>query len=215
MCSGRIASVPERPTGSWRGPLQALALERSARAKAAMADVLDRQEIDLAEELGDEAVRRALVDVPRRRDLQHLAVVEDRDARRERQGFALVVGDENEGRPEFLVEPLHFVLHLAAQMFVERRKGLIEQEDRRLEDQRAGQRDALLLPARQFRPAACARVRQARRARSFRRRVGSRRRARPFECEAGTRCSARPSCAGTGRSPGTPCRTSGPQRSRP
>ena len=132
-------------------PLEARALERTGRADGAMADVLDRQEIDLAEELGDEAARRALVDVPRRRDLQHLAVVEDRDARRERQSFALVMGHENEGGSEFLMQPLHLVLHLTAQMFVQRRKRLIEQENGRLEDQRAGQRDALLLPARQFR----------------------------------------------------------------
>ena len=130
-----------------------------------MADVLDRQQVDLAEELGDEAVRRTLVDLLRRCDLQQFAVVEDRDPRGQRQRLALIVGDEDEGRAELLMQPLHFVLHPAAQVLVERRERLVEQEDGRLEDERAGERHALLLAARQFRRQLASRGRSGRRAR--------------------------------------------------
>ena len=61
------------------------------------------------------------------------------------------MGDEDEGRAELLMQPLHFVLHAAAQVLVERRERLVEQEDGRLEDERARKRHALLLAARQFR----------------------------------------------------------------
>ena len=116
-----------------------------------MADVLDRQKIDLAEELGDEPARGALVDFLRRRDLQQFAMIEDRDPRRQRQRFALVVGDEDERRSEVLMQALHLVLHPPAQMLVQRRERLVEQKNRRLEDERARQRDPLLLAARQLR----------------------------------------------------------------
>ena len=47
-------------------------------------------------------------------------------------------------------------LHLLAQRLVERAQRLVEQHDRRLEHHRAGQRDALLLPAGKLRRAAVA-----------------------------------------------------------
>ena len=78
-------------------------------------------------------------------------MIEDRDPRGQRQGLALIVGDEDEGRAELLMQPLHFVLHTAAQVLVERRERLVEQEDGRLEDERARERHALLLAAREFR----------------------------------------------------------------
>ena len=51
-------------------------------AAVGVAHALQRQHIDLAQELGDEAVGRPLVDLLRRADLLQLAVVEDGDARR-------------------------------------------------------------------------------------------------------------------------------------
>ena len=75
-----------------------------------------------------------------------IAIREDSDKR-----LALVVGDEDEGRAELLMQPLHFVLHAAAQVLVERGERFVEQEDGRLEDERARERHALLLAAREFR----------------------------------------------------------------
>ena len=110
-----------------------------------MADGLDRQKVDLAEEARDEAARGPLVKLARRRDLQQAPVIEDRDARRQRQGLALIVRDEDEGGAEVLVQPLHLVLHPDPEMLVERREGLVEQQHRRFEDERPCQRDPLLL----------------------------------------------------------------------
>ena len=49
------------------------------------------------------------------------------------------------------MQPFHFVLHTAAQVLIERRERLVEQEDGRLEDERARERHALLLATRELR----------------------------------------------------------------
>ena len=49
--------------------------------------------------------------------------------------------------PDSALEPLDLDLHVEPQVLVERREGLVEQQDRRLDRQRARQRHALLLAA--------------------------------------------------------------------
>ena len=49
---------------------------------------------------------------------------------------------------EPLLQPAQFDLHALAQALVERAQRLVEQQQRRFDDQRAGQRDPLLLAAR-------------------------------------------------------------------
>ena len=56
--------------------------------------------------------------------------------------------------PSALVEVADLELHLLAQRLVQRAERFVQQHDRRFEDQRAGQRDALLLPAGELRRAA-------------------------------------------------------------
>jgi hypothetical protein len=56
----------------------------------------------------------------------------------------------DEGQPELLLPAAQFGPHLHAQEGVERRQRLVEQQHLGLGDQGAGERDALLLPARQF-----------------------------------------------------------------
>src|SRR6476620_137799 len=58
------------------------------------------------------------------------------------------MGHEDEGRAQFLMEALHLVLHRAAHVLVERGEGLVEQQNGRLEHERARQGDTLLLAAR-------------------------------------------------------------------
>src|SRR5690606_11201281 len=55
---------------------------------------------------------------------------------------------------------LELDLHLAAELEVERPEGLVEQEDRGVVDERAGERDALLLAARELRGPALGEVRE-------------------------------------------------------
>ena len=63
---------------------------------------------------------------------------------------ALVVGDEDERDPELGLERLELDLEVLAQLRVERAQRLVEQQHARPQHQRARERDALLLPARQL-----------------------------------------------------------------
>ena len=70
------------------------------------------------------------------------------------QRLALVVGDVDRGHAELALDAAELELHLLAQLAVERGQRLVEQQEVGLEHQRAGDRDALLLPAGQLvRPA--------------------------------------------------------------
>ena len=107
--------------------------------------------------------------------------------------------------PRLPLQRLELALHLLAQLQVERAQRLVEQQHLRLVDQRARQRHALALAARQLRRPPVADARQLAPAPAVRRRGV---RARPWPpCAPSAR---RPrcrgcSCAGTARSPGTPC----------
>ncbi len=74
-------------------------------------------------------------------------MVENRDPVGHRQRLALVVGDEDESDAERAAAGLQLLLHLLAQLQVERAQRLVEQQHLRLVDQRAGQRHALALAA--------------------------------------------------------------------
>ena len=104
----------------------------------------------VADEAGDEAVGRHLVHARHGVDLLDLAVVEHRDAIRHRQRLALVVRHVDEGHAELAVQVLQLDLHVLAQLLVERAERLVHQHELRVEHERAGQRDALLLAAREL-----------------------------------------------------------------
>ena len=101
-----------------------------------------------AEEIGDEGVDRIGIDVHRRSDLHDFARAHDHDAVGERHRLLLVVGHEDEGALERLVQPVAFGAQLAPQLGIEARERLVEQEGRGLRDQRARQRHPLRLAAR-------------------------------------------------------------------
>ena len=116
--------------------------------RLASGDRLGVDQIDLADEVGDEAARWMLVELGRRGDLLHRAPVHHRDAARHRQGFVLVVRHDDEGDADIFLKPGEFEPHLVPQFGVERRKRLIEQQHFRPLHQRAGERHALALAAR-------------------------------------------------------------------
>ena len=62
------------------------------------------------------------------------------------EGFLLIVGDVDAGDPHLLLDRLELDLERAAQPCVECTERLVEQEHRRLQHKRAGERNALLLP---------------------------------------------------------------------
>ena len=84
-------------------------------------------------------------------DLLDRALVHHDDEVGERQRLVLAVRDMDEGNAELTLQPTQFGAHAHAQERVERRQRLVEQQDLRMGDQRARQRDALLLPAGQLR----------------------------------------------------------------
>ena len=106
--------------------------------------------VDGAEEARDEAVGRAVVEFGRRAHLLDTALTHDRDPVRQREGLVDVVGDENGGDAEAMLQVGQFAAHVLAQAGIEVRQGLVEQQQVRLDDDGAGERDALLLSARQF-----------------------------------------------------------------
>ena len=63
---------------------------------------------------------------------------------------AVVVRDQQHGDALLLGQIVHQVDHVAAGLLVERRGGLVGEDDARPPGERAGDRDALLLPAREL-----------------------------------------------------------------
>ena len=76
-----------------------------------------------------------LVELVRRGDLLHRAAIHDRDPARHRQRLVLVVGDDDEGDADALLQAGQLELHLLAQLGVERRQRLVEQQHLRALDQ--------------------------------------------------------------------------------
>ena len=199
------------PTPLARAPCAVPRRTRSGRIMArsccrpARMRFLAVQQVGHADELRDEARGRRVVQRVRRGDLLQAPVVEHADAVAHRQGLVLVVRDEDEGDAQLALQALELGLHLLAQLQVERAQRLVQQQHARLADQRACQRHALALAARKLRRLALGHLGQPHQLQQLagpRSRAGRAARRAPSGCR--RRCPAR-SCAGTARSPGTPC----------
>ena len=115
-------------------------------------DVVRAQEriaeaVDGTDERHHELVRRRLVELPRRAGLLDAAVVHDDDLLGDLHRLLLVVGDEDGGDVDLLVQPAQPLAQLRADLGVEGAEGLVEQQHLRLDRERARQRHALLLAA--------------------------------------------------------------------
>ncbi len=106
-----------------------------------------REEIGVAQEGGGEPRRRPFVDRGRHVFLDDAAAVQDGHAIGERQGLLLVVGDEDRGEAAVALDAAQLDLHLLAKPPVQRREGLVEQQNARLRHDGARQGHPLLLPA--------------------------------------------------------------------
>ena len=109
------------------------------------------QQIGVADELRGIGGCRPVVNFARRRHLLQLAHAQQSDAVRHDHGFFLIMSDKHERDSDLALQRLQFHLHLAAKIGVQRRKRLVEQQQSRPIYQRAGQSDALLLSAADFR----------------------------------------------------------------
>src|SRR6202040_4084344 len=79
------------------------------------------------------------------------AEVDDGDTVGHREGFLLVVGDEDEGDAELFLQPLEFGLHGVAQLGVEGGERFVEEEDFGLAGDGAPEGAALALAAGELR----------------------------------------------------------------
>ena len=79
------------------------------------------------------------------------AVLEDGDAVAEAERLVEVVGDEDDGLLEPALQLHELVLHLAPDQRVERREGLVHEQDLGVGAERAGEADALLHAAGELR----------------------------------------------------------------
>ena len=123
------------------------------------------------------AVVGPLVDILGGPDLLDAALVHHRDPVGHRQRLLLVVGHVDERDPDLALDPLQLDLQALAQLEVERAERLVEQQDLGVVDERARERDALLLAPRELvRPAVglAPRGRRARALRATRRSISSR-----------------------------------------
>ncbi len=105
------------------------------------------EEVRLADEGGDEAGRRLVVERVRRADLLQPAVVHDGDPVGHHQRLLLVVGDVDDRHPQLVVQRLDLQLEPFPQLLVERAERLVHQQHPRVEDEGPGERDPLLLAA--------------------------------------------------------------------
>src|ERR1700731_2022698 len=107
--------------------------------------------VALAQELVDEDIGGALVNVDRRAFLADFAAIHDDHAVGQIEGFLLVVRDEDGGDFLHLVELAQPAAKVAADHGVERTERLVEQQNAGLAGERASQGDALALAARELR----------------------------------------------------------------
>ena len=102
------------------------------------------------DELGDEGRGRRGVQLGRRRELLEAAGVHHPDPVGDGERLLLVVGDEEGGGADLELDPADLVAQLGADLGVEGRQRLVEQQHGRLDGQGPGQRHALLLAAGQL-----------------------------------------------------------------
>ena len=96
-----------------------------------------------------------LVDLARRADLRDAAGLDDADLRRHRHGLDLIMGDVEKGRAELDLDALELEPQFGAQLRVERGQRLVHEEDGGPAHQRAADRHALHLAAREIASRGC------------------------------------------------------------
>ena len=136
--------------------------ERGQHARAVGGgDHLAGREHAVADEVGDEARRRTVVQRVGVVPLFEPAAVHHADDVADGKGFELVVGDEQRRRARLVEDGADVLRQALAQVGVEAGERLVEQQQLRLRRQRARQRHALLLAAGELMRRTPRRMRQA------------------------------------------------------
>ena len=143
--SGRSSSEAAPGAPSRHLSLQpAAGLELARRGDAAV------EERAAPDESRDKAIGRALVEVALRADLADFALGHHHQPVGDGQRLFLVMRHHDGGQPELALQLADLDAHLFAQLGVEVGQRLVEQQHVRPDRERAGERDALLLPAGQL-----------------------------------------------------------------
>ena len=103
------------------------------------------------DETGDEGGVRLLEDLARGRGLTDMPGLHDDDEIGQRHRLVLTMRDMDEADAELALQALELAAHVLPQERIERRQRLVEQQDARPRDQRARERDPLLLAPRHLR----------------------------------------------------------------
>ncbi|MNB90144.1 hypothetical protein D3C75_371970 [compost metagenome] len=106
-----------------------------------------REQVGIAHKARHKARCRLAIQILRRANLHDVAFVHHQHRVGDRKGLALIVGHVQRGDVELLLQLADFIAHAASKVGVEVTQRLIKQQHFRFEDQRAGQRHALLLAA--------------------------------------------------------------------
>ena len=203
MCSGRTPSMPPANSeGNTVGP--SVPAMTAPPGPALQPQQVHRRRAD---EAGDEYVGRRFVQLDRRAVLLDAPAVQQDHPIGHRHRLDLIVRHVDHRDAELALQCADLLAHFGAQLRVEVRQRLVHQAHRRLVDDRAAQRHALLLSARQLR-------RLARRAAPSGPSNSATRASRDAHSSAvvpraragRTGCFRRPKDAGTTRSSGTPSR---------
>src|SRR5690606_40585184 len=103
-----------------------------------------------ADELRDEAARGLVVEIVARAPLREPAALHHADLVGHRKRLELIVRDQDRRHALVTEDPAHLARKAAAQRYVEARERLVEEQQPRPRRERACERDALLLAARQL-----------------------------------------------------------------
>ncbi|ABA50513.1 hypothetical protein BURPS1710b_1039 [Burkholderia pseudomallei 1710b] len=135
-----------------RGALRLARFEAHERAvgRCRFDDAREKVHLRRADEARDELVRRRVIQRVGRAHLLHAARRQHDDLVGERHRLDLIVRHVDHRRLQLVVQPRELEPHLHAQRRIEVRQRLVEQEHLRLARDRAADRDALPLPARQL-----------------------------------------------------------------
>ena len=118
------------------------------RRPARPSTTLGFDEVERAHERGHEACGWEVVDLKRRADLLDPAVAHHHHPVGERERLLLIVRDIDRRDPQLALDRANLVAQRHADLGIERRQRLIQQQYLRLDRQRPRQRHALLLPTR-------------------------------------------------------------------
>jgi hypothetical protein len=109
--------------------------------------ILSRQNCRSSDEARDRQRRGVIVQVLRRADLEENALLDERDSVCDSECVFLVMSHEQRRHTDAMEHRAQLVSSRLSQCWVEIRQRLVHQQNLRLDNERAGERDTLLLTA--------------------------------------------------------------------